>query len=226
MALEQKDRLDYRTDWLHNIYGSVIRWLLKTNVTRLFLSLFNKGNNMSTRSLNLLLLIPLIILSACATLVPKDYLVTEDKLDRAWAKSFPLQRSVGNGLFNASLETPDVTFLTSQNRIGLGTNFSVSSLLAGELKGRIGLSGSLRYDTEQRALYLQDPNMESLEVNQGSTELGKALRPALNLMLNEYLRANPLYKFKQDEMRYAGNDIDITKISVVENGIRFDLKPR
>lgn len=181
---------------------------------------------MTTRSLNLLLLIPLILLSACATLVPKDYLVTQDKLDRAWAKSFPLQRSLGNGLFNVSMATPEVSFLTAQNRIGLVTNFSASSLLAGELKGRIGLSGALRYDAEQRALYMQDPNLETLEVDQGAPELGKALRPALNMMLNEYLRANPLYQFKQDEMRYAGKEIDITKISVVDNGIKFDLKPR
>lgn len=181
---------------------------------------------MTNRSLNLLLLIPLILLSACTTLVPKDYLVTQDKLDLAWAKSFPLQRSLGNGLFNVSMATPEVSFLTAQNRIGLVTNFTASSLLAGEVKGRIGLSGSLRYDAAQRALYLQDPNLESLEVNQGSTELGKTLRPALNMMLNEYLRANPVYQFKQDEMRYAGNDIDITKISVVDNGIKFDLKPR
>lgn len=181
---------------------------------------------MTTRSLYLLLLIPLIILSACATLVPKDYLVTHDQLERAWSKSFPLQRELGRGLFNASIATPEVTFLTAQNRISLATNFSVSSLLAGGVKGRIGLSGSLRYDAEQRALYLQDPNVETLEVDSGSAALGETMRPALNMMLNEYLRANPLYQFKQDEMRYAGNDIDITKISVVENGIRFDLKPR
>jgi hypothetical protein len=181
---------------------------------------------MTTRSLNLLLLIPLILLSACASLVPKDYLVTNEQLNRAWGKSFPLQRSLGNGLFNASMATPEVSFLTAQNRINLATNFSVSSLLAGEVKGRIGLSGALRYDAEQRALYLQDPNLETLEVDQGAPELGKALRPALNMMLSEYLRANPLYQFKQDEMRYAGKEIDITKISVVENGIKFDLKPR
>jgi len=180
---------------------------------------------MITRSLKLSLLIPLL-LSACATLVPKHYLVTHEQLDRAWAKSFPLQRSVGNGLFNASLATPEVTFLTAQNRIALMANFSASSLLAGEVKGRIGLSGALRYDAAQRALYLQDPNLETLEVEQGASELGKVLRPALNMMLSEYLRANPLYQFKQDEMRYAGMEIDITQISVVENGIKFDLKPR
>lgn len=181
---------------------------------------------MATRSLNLLRLIPLILLSACATLVPKDYLVTHEQLDRAWGKSFPLQRELGRGLFNASLAAPEVTFLTAQNRISLATNFSVSSLLAGGVKGRIGLSGALRYDAEQRALYLQDPNVETLEVDSGSAALGETMRPALNMMLSEYLRANPLYQFKQDEMRYAGNDIDITKISVVDNGIKFDLKPR
>lgn len=181
---------------------------------------------MTTRSLNLLLLIPLILLSACATLVPQDYLVTHEQLDRAWSKSFPLQRELGRGLFNASLAAPEVTFLTVQNRISLATNFSVSSLLAGGVKGRIGLSGALRYDAEQRALYLQDPNVETLEVDSGSAALGETMRPALNMMLSEYLRANPLYQFKQDEMRYAGMEIDIAKISVVDNGIKFDLKPR
>jgi hypothetical protein len=181
---------------------------------------------MTTRSLNLLLLIPLIILSACTTLVPKDYLVTRDQLDRAWGKSFPLRQELGRGLFSVSLATPEVTFLPTQNRIALVMNFSVSSLLAGGLKGRIGLSGALRYDAEQRALYLQDHNVETLEVDQGSVALAETVRPALNVMLSEYLRANPLYQFKQDEMRYAGKDIDITKISVVENGIKFDLKSR
>jgi hypothetical protein len=183
---------------------------------------------MVSRALNLLLLIllliPLILLSACASLVPKDYIVTHEQLDHAWGKSFPLQRELGRGLFSTSLAMPEVTFLPAHNRISLATNFSVSSLLAGGAKGRIGLSGALRFDAAQRALYLQDTNVETLVVDQGSVALGEAMRPALNMMLSEYLRANPLYQFKQDEMRYAGNDIDITKISVVENGIKFDLK--
>ena len=181
---------------------------------------------MARSSLALLWAIPLLLLSACATLVPKGYLVTHDQLEREWSKSFPLQRELGRGSFSASLATPEVTFLTAQNRIWLATNFSVSSLLAGGVKGRIGLSGALRYDAEQRALYLQDPNVESLEVDQGSVALGEAMRPALNMMLSEYLRANPLYQFRQDEMRYAGKEIDITQISVVENGIKFDLESR
>ena len=184
------------------------------------------GQTMASRALNLLLLIPLLILSACATLVPKDYLVTQEKLDRAWGKSFPLQRELGRGLFSTSLAMPEVTFLPAQNRISLATNFSVSSLLAGGVKGRIGLSGALRYDAVQRALYLLDTNVETLVVDQGSVALGETMRPALNMMLSEYLRANPLYQFRQDEMRYAGKDIDITQISVVENGIKFDLKPQ
>lgn len=181
---------------------------------------------MTTRTLNLLLLIPLLILGACTTIVPKDYLVTRDQLDRTWAKSFPMQRSLLNGLFNASLETPELSFLTAQNRIAISTSFSASSVLSGGVKGRIGLSGELRYDAEKRALYLQSPNLETLQVNQGSAIVGETLRPALNIVLNEYLRTNPLYQFKQDEMRFSGKEIDITKISVVDNGIKFDLKPR
>ncbi len=184
-----------------------------------------EGINMTTRSLNLLLLIPLLILSACTTLLPKDYLVTHEQLDRAWGKSFPLHHELVNGLFNATLATPEVAFLPAKNRISLAVNFSVSSLFSGGVQGRIVLSGALYYDVKQRALYLREPNLESLHVDQGSAALGDTLRPGLNIILNEYLRANPLYQFKPDELRFAGMDIGISSIEVVSDGIKLHLDP-
>ncbi len=181
---------------------------------------------MTARSLNLLLLIPLILLSACSMLIPKEYVVTKLQMDRTWSKSFPMHSDLGQGVFSATLDTPTVAFLKEQNRLSLGTNLSASSLFGGGLKGSVALSGALRYDAAQRALYLQDSNLDTLEVNQGSPEMGKILRPALNVMLSEYLRANPVYQFKEDEMRYAGTEIDIEHIEVVADGIKFHLKPR
>ena len=181
---------------------------------------------MGMRASSLLLFLSLLLLSACATLVPKDYLLTHEQLERAWGRSFPLHRELSRGLFSTTLATPEVAFLSAQNRISLGMNFSVSSLFGGNLQGHIALTGALRYDAEQRALYLHDTNLETLKVDQGSVALGETLRPALNMMFSEYLRANPLYQFKQDEMRYAGMVIDISGIEVVENGIKLNIKPR
>ncbi|MDD4912673.1 MAG: DUF1439 domain-containing protein [Sideroxydans sp.] len=181
---------------------------------------------MFTRSFTFLLLAPLFLLSACSTMIPKEYVVSQSQLARAWAKSFPLQRQLGNGLMSTTIAMPEVGFLAAQNRVSLATNFSASSVLVGGLQGRIGLTGALRYDPAQRALYMQDPNLETLQVAQGSDALGETLRPVLNMMLSEYLRSNPLYQFKEDEMHYAGTDIDITSVEVVASGIKFHIKPR
>lgn len=181
---------------------------------------------MFTRSFTLLLLAPLFLLSACSTMIPKEYVVSQSQLTRAWAKSFPLQRQVGNGLLSTSIATPEVGFLAQQNRLSLATNFSASSVLGGGLQGRIGMTGALRYDAAQRALYLQEPNLDTLQVDQGSPEMAAMLRPTFNMMLSEYLRTNPLYQFKEDEMRYAGTDIEITSVEVVASGIKFHIKPR
>jgi hypothetical protein len=181
---------------------------------------------MASRSLVLLWAISLFLLSACSTLVPKDYVVTKSQLDRTWSKSFPMHRDLGKGVFSATLDAPAVVFLVDQNRVSLGTSLSVSSLFSGSLKGRVAVSGALRYDAEKRALFMQDADLETLEVDQGSPEIGKILRPTLNVMLSEYLRTNPLYQFKEDEMRYAGTEIDIEHIEILGDGIKFHLKPR
>jgi hypothetical protein len=172
-----------------------------------------------------LLAIILLALAACATLVPREYLITHEKLAEKLDRSFPLHREIGQGLFSATLNTPELGFITAQNRISLAANFSAYSVLSGNVQGHFVMTCALHYDAIQRAVFLQDARLESLKIGPDNA-YAEILRPALERVLGEYLRENPLYRFRADELRFAGADIEITGIEVVENGIKIKLSPK
>lgn len=179
---------------------------------------------MTKRFQKLLLLISMLALGACAALVPHEYLISHERLDAKLAKSFPVRRDLANGLFSVTVNTPELGFLTAQNRISLAANFSAYSVLSGVVQGHVVLTSSLRYDASQHALFLQDAHFDSIKIEQDDA-YAQMLRPALSMMLNDYLRENPLYHFQAVELRFAQTEIDIIGIEVVENGIKLKLSP-
>lgn len=166
-----------------------------------------------------------IALGACATIIPSEYLISQERLNSKLEKSFPLQRELGQGLFSATLSTPEIGFIANQNRISLALDFSAASIFNRGIRGHFALTSALRYDAIQRAVYLQDSHLETLQIEQSDAYL-EVIRPLLDTMLSEYLKQNPLYRFQPDELHYAGTEIEITSIEVVPNGIKLKLNPQ
>lgn len=178
-----------------------------------------------TRSTTSIPLALLCLLSACATLIPNEYLISQLKLSNSLQNVFPIQQDIGNGLFNAKLDSPELKLDAEHNRISLTTRYEAYSIVSGTLQGELAISGALRFDPEQRAIYLQQPKFDGLSLLDApqNTDL---IRPVVNTLLVEYLRTHALYRFQADELRFAGTDIDITGIDVVSNGIRVKLSPK
>jgi len=165
------------------------------------------------------------VLVACASVMPKDYVVGQGVLTERLSKVFPLKQSIQNGMFNAQVEAPKLSFIPAQNRLGLSAAFSGSSMLSGEVKGGVELTSGVRYDVKERAVYLVDTRLEKIQVGDNS-KFAELLRPALNVLLSAYVQHEPIYRVADDQLRFAGTMIDITGITVVDNGIRLAIKPR
>lgn len=161
-------------------------------------------------------------LAACAALIPHQYLITQQTLQNKLQDSFPIQHELGNGMFRATLETPILELDVAHNRVAISSEFSAYTILSGPVHGTLKMSSALRFDAEQRAIFLHEPVFESLSFTQDA-HYADLLRPAMNMMLVETLREHPLYRFQADELRYAGTDIDITSIDVVPAGISLKL---
>ncbi|MFM2409130.1 MAG: hypothetical protein RL358_1872 [Pseudomonadota bacterium] len=178
---------------------------------------------------NRLLLLSTILvalgLSACAALVPNQYAVPKAKLESRLQQSFPLQREVGKGLMSVSMNAPVLNLLADKNRVELLGDFAVHSLLVDTLAGRFSVSGSLRYDRTERAVYMQDAQLDTLQMSTDASA-AEMLRPFLNAMLRDYLNSTPLYHFQPDELRFAGTEIDINAIQIQADAIVFKLQAK
>ncbi|GAB4123540.1 MAG: hypothetical protein Fur0040_04920 [Sideroxydans sp.] len=163
-------------------------------------------------------------LAGCAALLPKDYLITQAQLERQLQRSFPLNRDLGRGFFRAMLTDPELGFDAERNRIAFATRFSAGTLMRSGLDGRIAVSGGLRYDAAQRAIFVQDMSVDSLQLKQDTSGVADMLRGPLTVVLNEYLKDHPLYQFEPEQLRFGGREIPIEALQVTSNGIRVNFK--
>ena len=169
-------------------------------------------------------------LSACilvvyASLAHSDYLVGQKMLADRLAESFPVRQSLQDGLFDATVGIPKLSFFPAAERIGLSAAFSGSSTMGGEVEGLVELTSGLRYDVKERAVYLVDARLDKIVAGE-NTEFAALLLPSLNAVLGAYLQHEPIYRVADDQLHFAGVEVDITSITVAENGIKLAISPR
>lgn len=177
---------------------------------------------MQNRSLFISAILVVLALTACAALIPKQYAVPKTKLENKLQQSFPLQREVGKGLFSVHMNAPVLNLLAEKNRVELLGDFAAHSLLMDAVTGQFTVSGGLRYDRAEHAIYMQDAQLDALQISTDA-QAAEMLRPFLNAMLREYLNNTPLYRFQVDELRFSGKEIDITAIQIQANAIMLKL---
>lgn len=165
------------------------------------------------------------ILVGYASLAHSDYLVGEKMLADRLAESFPIRQSLPDGLFDAMVDVPKLSFFPAQDRIGLSAAFSGSSTMGDEVRGRVELTSGLRYDVKERAVYLVDARLEKILAGE-NTAFAELLLPSLNAMLGAYFLHEPIYRVADNQLHFSDMEVDITSIAVAENGIKLAISPK
>ncbi len=166
-----------------------------------------------------------LLLGACAALLPNEYLIDQARLEAKMKNTFPIHQDLGNGMFSATLELPKVNFLENEDKIELVGRFSASTIYIKSLAGNYTLNAGLRYDAQQKALFLRDPHLTLLKID-GDSNYTELVKPAFDVLFAQYAKDNALYRFKPDELRVLGSEIDITAIHIVSKGIKLKLAPK
>jgi len=168
---------------------------------------------------NIIVVIIVLVFSACAQIVPTEYLITKDQLTNSMQKQFPLHRE--SGLFSITVDSPQLNLNPGQNRFGMTGHFSAHAAIF-EIEGDFAFSSQLKYDSTQRAVYLDRVSLDSLHLEH-SNSAPEIVRAEVNRMLNEFAANTPLFQLKPDEMVVLGVKVDVDKISVVPEGILLKL---
>src|ERR1035438_5054200 len=104
-----------------------------------------KGYSMIGKFKNIIVVLIVLVLSACAQIVPTEFLITKDQMTSSMQKQFPLHRE--SGLFSITVDAPQLNLLPSQNRIGMTGHFSAHAAMF-ELEGDFSFSSQLKYDSK------------------------------------------------------------------------------
>ncbi|MFA6015482.1 MAG: DUF1439 domain-containing protein [Gallionellaceae bacterium] len=168
----------------------------------------------------LFLLLTLLVLSACAALVPKEHLIPKEKLVSLLNKKFPIQLEEAGGLLSFKIDAPRLNFITEQNRISIKGHYTADATLL-KIKGDFVFSSKLDYHKEKRAIFLSDARFESFHPSGGY--FADKLRSALNRKVSEFVSNNPLYVFRPDQLVILGVKMEVNKIEVVNDGILIKL---
>lgn len=151
------------------------------------------------------------MLASCATVADlalrQQYLIRTDQIMSALAPFFPFRQAV-SGVGELALSNPVFGMVPDRNkvRVGLTTGLAAAAGLgrvtgipaldqiAGRAtSGTCQLACGLRYDRETRGIYLQDPEVEKLELSQLSSSLSGPIRSVINLFGPQFLNRHPIH---------------------------------
>jgi hypothetical protein len=142
-----------------------------------------------------------------------EYTATRSELQAMIAKQFPMSQRYAD-IVLVAVSDPQLDLNAAANRAAITARVLIASSLlrAGRVDGTIALSSALRYDAAARAIRLEQPKAERLEL-QGVSG-GDA----------ERLQGRVLRTFTAEELSFGNKTYEIGDITVLADGIKVELK--
>ena len=154
-----------------------------------------------------------------------EYTVSRAELQSMVAKQFPVSQRYAN-VVSVSLSDPEVDLDAAANRAAVTAHVSIVSplLQPGRVDGTIALSSALRYDAVARALRLEQPRAERVELQGVRGEDAVRLKQIGSVVAQELLQGRALRTFTVEELTFGSKTYEIGDITVLADGIKVQLR--
>ena len=146
----------------------------------------------------LLSLVFVLSLSSCVGVAPdgKGYsiIVPIGLINTTVSKNFPQRQKTNYGTL--LIDKPNILGKQGSDKLGVGTSFSFSNMLIPNgIKGKVSLSSGIRYNPNDRGLYLTSPMVDEIIFQNFS--LSKYLTPQMkdiigNIIAQQFMK-KPIY---------------------------------
>jgi len=154
-----------------------------------------------------------------------EYTASREELQAEITRRFPLTQRYAE-IFTVSLLDPQLGLDAAANRAALTAQLSIQSPLLSppRVSGVVAMSSQLRYDVPARALRLQDPRAERLELQGVTGRDAERLQRIGAIVAQELLQGYPLRTFKPEELTVGRKTYEIGDITVLDDAIKVQLK--
>jgi len=166
------------------------------------------------------------LLAACAGLIgPRQVELPQERLQTSLERKFPMHQRV-LGVFEVELSHPRLSVLPDNDRVALAIDLGVSPLLARQSwHGSMLVSGRLRVDSVNNAIYIADAHVDRFIVDNMDEGKQNQLASVANLLSDKLIRDMPVHTFRPEELRYAGVQFVLTGIDTRPGGLVARLQP-
>ncbi|QOF76875.1 DUF1439 domain-containing protein [Variovorax sp. 38R] len=154
-----------------------------------------------------------------------EYTATREELQAQIAKRFPVAERYAE-IFMVGLRDPQLGLDARTNRAAITATLTIASplLAASPVQGVVSLSSALRYDVAARALRLDQPKAERLELQGVEGRDAERLQKVGAVVAQELLQGQILRSFTADELTVGRKTYEVGDITVQDNGIKVQLK--
>ena len=154
-----------------------------------------------------------------------EFTATRFELQAMLDKRFPLSQQYAQ-IVTVRLRDPQLGLDAAANRATITARVSITSplLRAGQVDGTVALSSGLRYDAPARALRLEHPKAERLELQGVNGREAERLQQIGGLVAQELLQGQVLRTFTVEELSFGRKTYEIGDIVVLDDGIKVQLK--
>jgi hypothetical protein len=154
-----------------------------------------------------------------------EYTASREELQAQIAKRFPLQQRYAE-IFTVGLRDPQLGLDANANRAAITAVLSIASplLRPSTVEGVVSVSSALKYDAPARALRLDQPKAERLELQGVSGRDAERLQQIGALVAQELLQGQALRTFTAEELTVGRKTYEIGDITVQQDGIKVELK--
>ncbi|MDB5963103.1 MAG: hypothetical protein JWP59_4397 [Massilia sp.] len=166
------------------------------------------------------------LLSACANLAgPRDVSIPLSKLQAGVEKRFPLNNKAME-LFDIRLSNPKLSLQPGTDRVGLNLDATVAPpIIRQSWRGNISLSGRLSIDAVRGAVFINDPRLDQVAIEGVDGERQQQFGLLANALLHKSIRDVPVYRFRMEDLRYAGVQFMPTAIRTTADAVVIHIEP-
>ncbi len=154
-----------------------------------------------------------------------EYTASRDELQAEIAKRFPLQQRYAE-IFTVALRDPQLGLDAKTNRAAITAVLSIASplLRPSNVEGIVSVSSALKYDAVSRALRLDQPKADRIELQGLAGRDAERLQQIGAVVAQELLRDQALRTFTAEELTVGRKTYAIGDITVQQDGIKVELK--
>lgn len=154
-----------------------------------------------------------------------EFTATRSELQAMIAARFPLSQRYAQ-IVTVGLSDPQLALSAATNRAAITARVSIASPLLGasQVSGTVALSSALRFDAVMRALRLDQPKAERLELQGVRGGDAERLQQIGGLVAQELLQGQVLRTFTAEELRFGLKTYEIGDITVLDDSIKVQLK--